>query len=81
MDSGLESMSIEQMKEVIRIQADQAKESEDKIAWYKRAIDDFEKKVRTIEQEKESILKEKESIQKEKDSILKKFQEMLEKFS
>jgi len=67
MNPSLENMSIEQMKEVIRNQAVQAKESEDKIAWYKRAIDDFEKKVRTIEQEKESLLK--------------KFQVLLEKFS
>jgi len=67
MDFDLENMSIEQMKEMIRIQAIQAKESADQIAWYKGTINDFEKKVHTIEQEKESILK--------------KFQDILEKFS
>jgi len=74
MDSGLENMSIEQMKEMIRTQAILVKESEDQISWYKRAIEDFKKEVQTIEQEKESILKEKESI-------LQKFQALLEKFS
>jgi transposase len=74
MDSSLENMSIEQLKEMIRVQANQAKESADQIAWYKRAIDDFENKTRILEEEKEKIFEEKESI-------LKKFQEMLEKFS
>jgi len=67
MNPSLENMSIEQLREMVRSQAVQAKESEDQIAWYKKAIEDFEKKVQTI--------------QKEKESLLKKLQEILEKFS
>ncbi len=44
-----------------------AKENEDRTAWYKKAIKDFEEKVRTIEQEKQSLLR--------------KIQDILEKFS
>jgi TolA-binding protein len=74
MNPSLENMSTEQLKEMVRIQAIKAKESEDQISRYKRTIEDFKKEVQTIEQEKESILKEKESI-------LQKFQALLEKFS
>ena len=52
MNPSLENMNPEQLREMIRIQA---RESEDQIAWYKKAIEGFEKKVRTIEQEKESL--------------------------
>ena len=64
MNPSLENMNPEQLREMIRIQA---RESEDQIAWYKKAIEGFEKKVRTIEQEKESLLK--------------RLQDILEKFS
>jgi len=81
MDPSLENMSTEQLRELLldkqnqvaeleqvnRIQAIQVKESENQIAWYKKAIDDFENKVRAIEQEKQSLLT--------------KIQEILEKFS
>ena len=64
MNPSLENMNPEQLREMIRIQA---RESEDQIAWYKKAIEGFEKKVRIIEEEKESLLK--------------KLQDILEKFS
>jgi transposase len=81
MNPSLENMSTEQLRELVldkqnqvaeleqvnRIQAIQVKESEDQIAWYKKAIEDFEEKVRIIEQEKQSLLT--------------KIQEILEKFS
>ncbi len=81
MDSGLENMSAEQLRELVlekqnkltsleqtnRIQAIQVKESEDQITWYKKEIEDLERKTRILEKEKESILK--------------KLQDLLEKFS
>jgi len=66
---GIENMSTEQLREMIRIQAIQAKESEDQIAWYKRAIEDLEKKVRTVEEEKESLLKRLQNTLEEISSV------------
>ena len=78
MNQGIENMSAEQLRELVlekqneivsleQINRTQARESEDQIAWYKKAIEDFEKKVRIIEEEKESLLE--------------KLQDILEKFS
>ena len=50
MISGIENMSTEQLREIIRIQAIQARESEDQITWYKKAIEVFEKKTQILEE-------------------------------
>ena len=74
MDQGIENMSAEQLRELVLEKQNQlhthriqARESEDQIAWYKRAIEGFETKVRVIEEKNESLLK--------------RLQDILEKFS
>ena len=55
---------LEQVNRILTKEKDQlghkvdvlTKENEDQIAWYKKAIEDFEEKVRAIEQEKQSLL-------------------------
>ncbi len=74
MDQGIENMSAEQLRELVLEKQNQlhthqiqVRESEDQIAWYKRAIEGFETKVRVIEEKNESLLK--------------RLQDILEKFS
>ena len=78
MYQGIENMSTEQLRELVLEKQNQlislehshqiqAKESEDQITWYKRAIEGFETKVRVIEEKNESLLK--------------RLQDILEKFS
>ncbi len=74
MEQGIENMSAEQLRDLVLEKQNQlhthqiqARESEDQIAWYKRAIEGFENKVRVIEEKNESLLK--------------RLQDILEKFS